>query len=160
MAQRAQLEANASEIERMKLLILKLKRMQFGRKSEKIERRIEQLELCLEDLEASQASSAPEPGSPLEAVLEQVVKRKPGAARVARRITSRNDYAKPERNELSRLRRRVAEVRRRRLGNIGVRAGAIQSHSTRAAEASSSSRRKGLRFATARQLTVAHKVLT
>jgi hypothetical protein len=35
----------------LKLLIAKLQRMQFGRKSEKLERRIEQLQLRLEALE-------------------------------------------------------------------------------------------------------------
>ena len=37
--------------------LAKLRRMQFGRKSEKIERQIEQLELQLEDLEANRAES-------------------------------------------------------------------------------------------------------
>jgi transposase len=46
-----------SEIEHLKLLIAKLRRMQFGRRSEKVERHIEQLELRLEDLEAKQAAS-------------------------------------------------------------------------------------------------------
>ncbi len=41
----------ASRIESLKLLILKLKRMQFGPRSEKFSRDIEQLELQLEDLE-------------------------------------------------------------------------------------------------------------
>ena len=75
-AQLVELASHKSEIERMKLLILKLKRLQFGRKSEKIESRIEQLELRLEELEAAQAETAPEPGSALEAALEPV-RRKP-----------------------------------------------------------------------------------
>ncbi|MFO7477767.1 MAG: IS66 family transposase [Methyloceanibacter sp.] len=75
-AQKTELDSQKSEIERMKLLILKLKRLQFGRKSEKIDRRIEQLELRLEELEATQAETAPEPGSALEALLEPV-RRKP-----------------------------------------------------------------------------------
>ena len=41
------------EIDNLKLLVLKLQRMQFGRKSEKLDRQIEQLELRLEDLEAA-----------------------------------------------------------------------------------------------------------
>jgi transposase len=40
------------EIDRLKLWIAKLQRMQFGRKSEKIDRQIEQLELRLEELQA------------------------------------------------------------------------------------------------------------
>ena len=44
----------------MKLLIAKLRRMQFGRSSEKVERQIEQLELKLEELEADEVEAAPE----------------------------------------------------------------------------------------------------
>src|SRR5262252_5991647 len=44
-----------SEIEQLKLLIAKLQRMQFGRKSEKLERQIEQLQLRLEELEMNKA---------------------------------------------------------------------------------------------------------
>ena len=49
-----------SEIEHLKLLIAKLRRMQFGRKSEKLERQIEQLELKLEELESAKACRARE----------------------------------------------------------------------------------------------------
>ena len=58
----AQLQSRNTEIENLKLLILKLKRLQFGRKSEKRDRQIEQLELQLEDLEATQAEAAPAEG--------------------------------------------------------------------------------------------------
>lgn len=52
------------EIEQLKLQLAKLKRMQFGRKSEKIDRKIEQIETRLEDLmaeegEAEERESAP-----------------------------------------------------------------------------------------------------
>jgi transposase len=43
----AQLLSRDNEIEHLKLLIAKLRRMQFGRRSEKVERQIEQLELKL-----------------------------------------------------------------------------------------------------------------
>jgi len=52
-----QLSAHAAEIERLKLLIARLQRMQFGRKSEKLEREMRQLELQLDDLEESAAES-------------------------------------------------------------------------------------------------------
>jgi transposase len=55
LAQHAQLLAHETEIEHLKLLIAKLQRLQFGRKSERLTPQIEQLELRLEDLEASQA---------------------------------------------------------------------------------------------------------
>src|SRR3974377_1784035 len=48
------LQSRESEIEHLKLLLAKLQRMQFGRKSEKLQRQIEQLELRLEDLEEAQ----------------------------------------------------------------------------------------------------------
>ena len=54
----AQLVAHVIEIETMKLEILKLRRMQFGHKSEKRERAIEQLEFWVEELEATEAQLA------------------------------------------------------------------------------------------------------
>src|SRR5450830_1587319 len=54
----AQLTTRAAEIEHLKLQIAKLRRMQFGRKSEKLDHQIEQLELQLEDLQADDAEAA------------------------------------------------------------------------------------------------------
>ena len=54
-----QLLSRDHEIEHLKLLIAKLQRMQFGRKSEKVERQIEQLTLKLEELETSRAEHEP-----------------------------------------------------------------------------------------------------
>ena len=62
--QRAQLSDREHEIERLKLLIARLKRLQFGRSSEKLDRQIGQLELVLEDLEANRAVSATRKESP------------------------------------------------------------------------------------------------
>lgn len=57
------LASREDEISHLKLLIAKLQRMQFGRRSEKIQRQIDQLELRLEELEATKpaesASSGP-----------------------------------------------------------------------------------------------------
>jgi transposase len=53
----AQLTTRAAEIEHLKLWIAKLRRMQFGRKSEKLDHQIEQLELQLEDLQADDAEA-------------------------------------------------------------------------------------------------------
>ncbi|BEU25694.1 transposase [Paraburkholderia sp. 22B1P] len=47
-SQQAALASRAAEVEHLKLLIAKLRRMQFGRKSGKLDRQIEQLELRLE----------------------------------------------------------------------------------------------------------------
>jgi len=48
----------ALEIEKLKFQIAKLRRMQFGRRSERINRQIAQLELRLEELEAGMAEDA------------------------------------------------------------------------------------------------------
>ena len=55
LSKEEQLASRDSEIEHLKLLIAKLRRMQFGRKSEKLDWQIEQLELKLDELEASRA---------------------------------------------------------------------------------------------------------
>jgi transposase len=49
--QHGQLQTHKLQIERLNLLIAKLRRVQFGRKSEKLAQRIEQLELWAEELE-------------------------------------------------------------------------------------------------------------
>jgi uncharacterized protein with PIN domain len=67
IAQHQQLTSRDEEIERLKLLIAKLRRMQFGRKSEKLDWEIEQLELKLDELEASRAEQAAACPSPLAA---------------------------------------------------------------------------------------------
>src|SRR3989442_5783606 len=65
-----QLTSRDEEIERLKLLIAKLRRMQFGRKSEKVDPQIEELELRLDGLEANRAekiasTSANRPAAPV-----------------------------------------------------------------------------------------------
>src|SRR3984885_8087605 len=59
-----QLLSRDTEIEHLKLLIAKLRRMQFGRKSEKLDRQIEQLELRLDELQATQAENPPASHTP------------------------------------------------------------------------------------------------
>ena len=58
LAQHEQLISHEREIEHLKLLLVKLHRMQFGRKSEKLQRQIEQLELRLEELESNRSEQA------------------------------------------------------------------------------------------------------
>jgi transposase len=57
-ATKDRLLSRETEIEHLKLLIAKLQRLQFGRKSEKVARQIEQLELKLEELQAERADDA------------------------------------------------------------------------------------------------------
>src|SRR5258708_3728201 len=56
--QREQLRSRDNEIEHLKLLIARLRRIQFGRKSEKLDREIEQLELRLDELQTTPAEKA------------------------------------------------------------------------------------------------------
>ena len=63
-----QLISREREIEHLKLLLVKLHRMQFGRKSEKLQRQIEQLELRLEELESSRSEKEPAPPEPTPVV--------------------------------------------------------------------------------------------
>ena len=60
VAQHLHIISSDSEIEHLRLLVAKLRRMQFGRRSEKVTRQIEQLELKLEELEASRAEETPQ----------------------------------------------------------------------------------------------------
>ena len=57
LSQHEQLLSRDNEIEHLKLLIAKLRRMQFGRKSEELDRQIEQLELRLDELQATAAAA-------------------------------------------------------------------------------------------------------
>lgn len=73
--ERRNVRAQHTLIEHLKLQIARLRRMQFGRSSEKLQTQIEQLELILEDLEEEQARAQPQP----------VVRAKPGKQMPVRR---------------------------------------------------------------------------
>jgi len=77
LAKQAELDSRTTEIESLKLLILKLKRMHFGPRSEKHSHDIQQLELRLEELEAKQAAAEPPPTMPATVALKQQAARKP-----------------------------------------------------------------------------------
>lgn len=64
IAKDEQLLSREREIEHLKLLLVKLHRMQFGRKSEKLARQIEQLELRLEELESNRSEKESKPSEP------------------------------------------------------------------------------------------------
>lgn len=64
-AQQTIIDARHAEIQRLNLLIAKLRRMQYGRKSEKLARDIDQLELRLEELQADAAAVRAEEPEPV-----------------------------------------------------------------------------------------------
>lgn len=71
----AELSTRAAEIEHLKLVLMKLRRMQFGCRSEKLDQQIDQLELRLEDLEAEAAVA--EAQAPVEVAPRKKAERKP-----------------------------------------------------------------------------------
>ncbi len=79
--QHAQISSHDAEVERLRLIIAKLRRLQFGPKSEKIQREIEQLELQLEELEsdnAEQQEQSEKALAPAAAAVFAAATRKPG----------------------------------------------------------------------------------
>src|ERR1700727_785369 len=76
VAQQEKLLTRNSEIEHLKLIIAKLRRMMFGTKSEKIAREVEQLELKLEELETSEAARPPA-AAPANSTARRKQKRRP-----------------------------------------------------------------------------------
>ena len=77
VAQQSQLDSRDTEIENLKLLVLKLKRMHFGQRSEKMNAEITQLELRLEDLETNQAAAELLPIQPAGIAANEKAARKP-----------------------------------------------------------------------------------
>nr|WP_229418172.1 IS66 family transposase [Massilia sp. Root351] len=71
----AELSTRTAEIEHLKLVLAKLRRMQFGRRSEKLDQQIEQLKLKLEDLEAEAVVA--EAQAPVEMAPRRKSERKP-----------------------------------------------------------------------------------
>jgi transposase len=80
---KAELVSKNNEIESLRLLIAKLKRMQFGTSSERLARHIDQLELKLEDLETNRVS---QPTLPVSESVTRKPARKPLAAWLPREV--------------------------------------------------------------------------
>ena len=88
--QHLELISHKNEIENLKLLIHKLRRMQFGRSSEKLQRQIEQLELRLEDLEINRANQ------PAASVAEPSATSKPARRPLAPELRRETELLEPE----------------------------------------------------------------
>ena len=115
LSQREQLASRDSEIEQLKLLIAKLRRIQFGRKSEKLEWQIEQLELRLDELEASRAEKEISSSTATEVAVPAAVKpvRRPLPAhlpREARRILPKQEACPDCGGKLKPLGEDVSEI--------------------------------------------------
>ena len=79
VAARSGLALKSLEVEKLKIELARLKRMQFGRSSEKMRQAAEQLELALEELEAATPDEALEPEEASEPAAPEA--RKPRARR-------------------------------------------------------------------------------
>jgi transposase len=91
LEQHVQLISHDNEIEHLKLLVLKFKRMQFGTSSERLARHIDQLELQLEELEINRASR------PVPAVMETIVPlRKPARRPLPEDLPRETETLEPE----------------------------------------------------------------
>lgn len=73
--QHAELHSHALLIEKLKLELTRLKRWKFGRSSEQLDQRINQLELTLEELEATAPLEATPPHDALPAMVDRPVRR-------------------------------------------------------------------------------------
>ena len=96
LAKQAELDSRTTEIENLKLLILKLKRMHFGPRSEKYDRDIQQLELRLEELETNQAAVPPPPLLPAAVVLKQQAPCKPARRPLPATLPRETETIAPE----------------------------------------------------------------
>ena len=96
LAKQSELDSRGTEIENLKLLILKLKRMHFGPRSEKFDQDIEQLELRLEDLEANQAATEPLPLAAATVVLNQKAPRKPARRQLPAELPRETETIAPK----------------------------------------------------------------
>jgi hypothetical protein len=131
LSQREQLASRDVEIEHLKLLIAKLRRMQFGRSSEKRENQIEQLELRLEELEVRRRrETTATPGSTGSSTVARPARRPlpDHLPREVRKVSS-------ETRSLPGLWREAEASWRGYFRDPGIRAGQSQSHPVRSSRA-------------------------
>jgi transposase len=99
LAQHEQLISREREIEHLQLLLAKLHRMQFGRKSEKLERQIEQLELRLEELESKRSEQEPNAPAPAPDTASSTPVTKPTRRALPRHLPRQTRRYEPKETE-------------------------------------------------------------
>jgi hypothetical protein len=114
------LDSHAQQIEHLKLVIEKLRRMLFGTKSEKISIQLEQVELQLEETESTQAAEQVSAENPV-VTDKSKPSRKPLPAHLPREVITHH----PEHDCCPRLRWIVAQLRRGRGRSSGVHSGKL-----------------------------------
>jgi transposase len=118
--QHVQISSHDAEVERLRLIIARLRRLQFDRKSEKIQREIEQLELQLEELETGNAEKQEQTEktlAPAAAAVYAAATRKPARRPLPDHLPREVEVHEPEENgcpacggSLSKLGEDVSEV--------------------------------------------------
>jgi hypothetical protein len=113
---RSDLLVQTTLVEYLKLQIAKLKRLQFGRSSEKLGAQIDQLELIVEDLEATQAQNAapPKAATPPKTPPARRPQVRSAACRLRRRRPTRSPTVAARRRATARRSTKRAAGRRRR----------------------------------------------
>jgi transposase len=91
--------AKQTEIESLNLLVLKLKRMHFGQRSEKMNAEIGQLELWLEDLETNEAAAAPLPAQAASIAANKKTARKPTRRPLPAELPRETETIAPKQND-------------------------------------------------------------
>src|SRR5215471_12953616 len=110
LAQHEQLISHEREIEHLKLLLVKLHRMQFGRKSEKLQRQIEQLELRLEELESNRGEKVKPSEPSLVAAALSATTAKPARRALPDHLPRRTRTHVPKETVCPQCQGRVAEA--------------------------------------------------
>lgn len=138
LEQHKELTSSTHEIEHLKLVIEKYRRMIFGRKSEKLSGELEQLEFRLEELETAQAAeearqAATEATQASSTRTDSKRRSRPARKPIPEDLPREVVTHLPAHN-CCRLRRCVAPVRRRCFRTTGTHSGKLQGDSSRAAE--------------------------
>ena len=129
VAQQEKLLSRNSEIEHLKLIIAKLRRMMFGTKSEKIAREVEQLELKLEELETGEAARPPA-AAPTSSTTRRKRKRRPLPEHLPRETHTHM----PAEEACSACGGELSQAGRRCLRDAGIYPGQLQGHPPRASQ--------------------------
>ncbi len=113
--------AYASEINRLKALVAKLQRMQFGKSSEKLrEKTARQVREAEERISALQEEMAEVLGEQHDPALPQLLRQSSRPQTAAGLTSPRNPHAVAGRNHLSGMRRRTQRAGLRRIGAAGA----------------------------------------
>jgi transposase len=131
IATQEELRSRESEIEHLKLLIAKLHRMQFGRKSEKLGQQIEQLQLRLEELQAN-ADAKEDPRSSLAVGTAAA---KPVRHPLPDHLPRQTRQHEPAESQCPDCGGKLRKLGEDVFGDAGVRAGKFFRHSACASEA-------------------------